>query len=141
MLKYITLEELKVFIKDNVLGDITQDNYTLVEQMEKASISEIDSYIGFKYNTTEIFNKSGDNRNTFMVTTIIDMILFHLHSRISPTDIPEIRLLRYQKAIDWLEQVSKGKLTPNLPVMDLEYNNRSGEDRFGSAPKVNNTWF
>lgn len=50
----------------------------------------------------------GDNRNQQLVNYIIDIMLYHLHARISPRNIPELRLERYDSAINWLKQCAKG---------------------------------
>ena len=49
-----------------------------------------------------------DNRNQQLVNYIIDIMLYHLHARISPRNIPELRLERYDNAINWLKQCAKG---------------------------------
>lgn len=50
----------------------------------------------------------GDNRNQQLVNYVIDIMLYHLHARISPRNIPELRLERYDNAINWLKQCAKG---------------------------------
>lgn len=56
---------------------------------------------------TNKFTES-DNRNQQLVNYIIDIMLYHLHARISPRNIPELRLERYDNAINWLKQCAKG---------------------------------
>lgn len=51
---------------------------------------------------------NGDNRNQQLVNYIIDIMLYHLHARISPRNIPELRLERYDNALNWLKQCAKG---------------------------------
>jgi hypothetical protein len=45
----------------------------------------------------------GDNRDAQMVLYLCDIVLFHLHSRIAPRNIPDLRVKRYDAAIDWLK--------------------------------------
>lgn len=74
---------------------------------------------------TEFFTE-GDNRNPKIVDVTIDVLLYHMHSRISPRNIPDLRRLRYDGddpqqrggAIGYLKQVQKGIITPDLPVTD-----------------------
>lgn len=56
-----------------------------------------------------------DNRDQQMVLFFIDIALYHLHSRIAPNNIPQLRIDRYDSAIDWLKMCAKGEVTPNLP--------------------------
>jgi hypothetical protein len=56
----------------------------------------------------------GDNRDQQMVMYFIDITLFHLHSRIAPQNIPQLRVDRYNAAIDWLKMCANGDVTPKL---------------------------
>jgi hypothetical protein len=56
----------------------------------------------------------GDNRDQQMVMYFIDITLFHLHSRIAPQNIPQLRTERYDASIAWLKMCAKGDVTPNL---------------------------
>lgn len=75
-------------------------------------------------NTTKF--TAGDNREPKLKTVVIDIVLYNIHSRITPRDIPEIRQIRYdgagnkdksEHAIGWLEKVQKGTITPDLDVL------------------------
>jgi Protein of unknown function (DUF1320) len=58
----------------------------------------------------------GDNRSQMLVLYMIDMVLYHLHSRISPRNIPEIRAERYEAAKSWLKNVARGNdITAPIP--------------------------
>lgn len=60
----------------------------------------------------------GDNRNAQMVSFFIDVVLYHLHSRIAPRNIPDLRVKRYDDAIRWLKEVSKGNhVTADIPLI------------------------
>lgn len=59
----------------------------------------------------------GDNRNTELVMYACDIALYHIHSRIAPRNMPELREKRYDDAIKWLKAAAKGDITPNLPVI------------------------
>jgi hypothetical protein len=65
----------------------------------------------------------GDNRNQQIVMYLLDVTLYHLHSRINPRNIPDLRKERYDGnnatqnggAIAWLKRVASGDLTADLP--------------------------
>ena len=79
---------------------------------------------------------AGDNRNQQIVMYLIDITLYHLHSRINPRNIPDLRKERYDGnnpqqnggAIAWLKRVASGDLTADLPNiiaqqgMSIRYN-------------------
>lgn len=77
-----------------------------------------------------------DNRDKQMVEKLIDVTLYHLHSRISPRNIPALREVRYMGNVDdrvmknsgeiaypiycalgWLQGCARGSVTPNLPKL------------------------
>lgn len=82
---------------------------------------------------------AGDNRNQQMVLSVIDVVLFHLHTRISPSNVPEYRAQRYDNAIAWLKSCAKGDyITSGLKR--IQPNQGARIRRGGSLPKQNNNF-
>lgn len=82
------------------------------------------------------FWASADNRSSNMVSTCIDLVLFRIHQRISPQNIPEWVHNNYVLAIDWLKDCAVGKdITAPLPKLQPNQGNRI---RMGGQPKLNN---
>ncbi|RYD57463.1 MAG: DUF1320 domain-containing protein [Sphingobacteriales bacterium] len=79
----------------------------------------------------------GDSRNHQLLIYTIDIALYHLHSRLSPGNIPKIRLARYSQAISWLKQVAAGELTIDLPRLPAT---EKGRIRFGGNIKQINSY-
>lgn len=86
----------------------------------------------------------GDTRNPQLKTCLIDIALYHLHSRINPRNIPELRKERYdgnspnQKggAIGWLKNVAHGLVNADLPeIIDFQL-----PISWGSYEKQNNNF-
>jgi len=136
-MKFILKSEIEVLIKSNLLNDLTQDNNLLLDELEELAKSEIDALIGHKYNTTELFSKTGTDRNPFIKNIVINIILYYLHNRLTPTSIPIIREQLYKDAIGYLMQVASGKITPPIPQNEIPFS-RSSESLFGYSPKLNN---
>ncbi len=68
-----------------------------------------------------------DPRNANVVAHMSRMALYHLHSIISATNIPETRRWAYEDSIQWLYNASKFKINPQLPRK---------RERDSCAPKV-----
>ena len=66
-----------------------------------------------------VFAPAGDARNPQIVMYLVDMALYHLHSRQNPRYVPQIRQDRYDHAIAWLTMVRKGGLSCGLPLESL----------------------
>lgn len=78
-----------------------------------------------------------DNRDQQLVMYLIDMALYHVHSRIAPRNVPELRTRRYEAAIEWLRMCADGSVTPALPVLQPK---TGGRIRFGGNVKLINTY-
>lgn len=80
----------------------------------------------------------GDSRTQLIVICVIDIVLYHLHSRIAPQNIPELRKRRYDDAIGWLRDAAQGiSLTTAMPVLQPR---QGGRLRHGGNIKSNNSW-
>ena len=68
----------------------------------------------------------GDPRNPLVLQFLIEIVLYNIHKRISPQNIPTIRSLAYERAIEWLEQVQRGYITPALPPIQSSTGGTNG---------------
>lgn len=84
-----------------------------------------------------VYFTPGDNRNQQIVMYTIDITLFHLHSRISPRNIPQLRMDRYEAAISWLKMAMKGFITADLVKLQPP---QGGRIRFGFNIKNINSY-
>lgn len=90
---------------------------------------------------TDILNTTywakGDNRSQQLLTTVIDIALYHVHSRISPRNIPDLRVKRYDDARNWLKMASRGDITAQIPMLQPT---QGGRIRYGGGIKQINTY-
>lgn len=90
---------------------------------------------------TDILNTSfwqpGDNRCKQLVTYLVDIALYHMHSAVAPATVPELREKRYDDAIKWLNKAAKGDVTASLPLKQPIQGRRN---RYGGQIKNNNSW-
>ena len=103
----------------------------------------------------EGFWSATDNRDLQMVQKFCEITLFHLHKRIAPRNIPQLRIdaymgaendrsvvsgeIRYPvySALGWLQSCGRGEITPNLPVIQPKTGQRI---RFGGAIRNINSY-
>lgn len=64
---------------------------------------------------TPLYWTNGDNRSQQLVMMAVDVTLYHVHSRIPPRNIPQLRQDRYTAAIDWLCKANTGTVTAKIP--------------------------
>lgn len=109
---------------------------------------------------SDILNASlwvqGDNRDAQMVEKLVDITLYHLHSRITPLNIPKVREVRYMgnpedrfaregggiafpiySALGWLQGCARGEVTPNLPKIQPK---KGARIRFGGQVRNINSY-
>jgi len=115
-MKYLTIDDLKSLLKENILDDLSENDYTLFDQLESYSIGEIDAMIGFKFDVDASFKQ----RNPFLIMTLIDIFAYHFASRMTHTDMQNIKEERYTTAREWLRDIAMGKIVPNLPMKQEE---------------------
>lgn len=80
----------------------------------------------------------GDTRHPALLMYTKDIALYHIHSNISPQNIPELRKKRYDDAIAWLNKVSKDLLDVDLPLSNI--NQPFGSMRLGGNAKYSERW-
>lgn len=133
---------------------LSQDQLLQVREIENAPLLNVDPenvnsgsvYWKFLNNydvpaNTDILNtaywKAGDNRSQQLLTTVVDITLYHVHSRISPRNIPELRVKRYDDARNWLKMANRGEITPALPMLQPT---KGGRIRFGGNVRFINSY-
>jgi len=116
---YITIEDITTLLKLNIINDLSEDDYQLLNRLESFAVSELEAYLTFKYDVIAGLK----SKNQFLIMLLLDILIYHFESRISHTAIDTIREERYKKAIDTLYNISAGKIIPNLPLREqaLEY--------------------
>lgn len=136
-LTFLTNDDFGVQIRTQILNIINQSDPTKTERAELDALAEMQSYLNGKYDTAAIFSATGNNRNAQIVMYCIDILLYHLHSNISPNNVPDLREKRYEQAINWLKMVAADKLNPNLPIIAGQ---EGGNFIGGSNTKGSSRW-
>jgi len=134
---FITDNDYDVQAQNDVLKllDGSDDRHRL-RQAEKYAIGEINKRIAGRYDMANVWNKTGDERDAYIVMITIDIAIYHLYSQKSPRQIPEYRQIRYDAALEWLRDVGTGANPTDLPPIPEE--DYKGEIRIWSLHKPNN---
>ena len=137
-------------IQTPLLDHDTGLQYRVIQQLPIANPAPDDINVGEQYwgvgvtytipigtmpDNTAYF-AAADNRDAQMVLYLIDVTLYHLHSRIAPRNIPDLRVKRYTDAVNWFKLCATGEVTPELPLLQPHQGNRI---RYGGNIKqINN---
>ena len=133
---FLTIPDFRQLIKDDQLAQILPPGMAPLSVGERpdhpvgrledvpvlhegvlTAIAEMSSYLNSRYDVATLFAATATDRHPLIKLYCIDITLYHLHSRISPRAIPQLRMDRYDAAINWLKQVARGELLPDLPTL------------------------
>jgi phage gp36-like protein len=135
---FLTKDDFANVIRDNVLDDITSFEDGKIEVCVEEVVSLMAGYLSNRYDTAIIFGATGDDRHKTVMMYCKDIVLYNLHSMISPRKIPRLRYDRYANAMNWLEMVSKQEINPpDLPIPD---DGSKSYVQFGGNSRRNNQW-
>jgi len=82
----------------------------------------------------------GDTRSQLIRMHLVDMTLYHLHSRINPRNIPDFRIQRRDDCIEWLKMVAAGKISVSLPIIEPEADKIGLKIKWDSNKKFNHNY-
>jgi len=133
---YLNNSDFDLLIQDANLQQIINQNEGIRQQAELVAIGEARSYLIQKYLFDDELAKTGVDRDSQLLAYIIDLTLYHLHSRIAPRNIPQLRQTRYDNALAWLKMCAMGNITPKLEERATE----GKIIRWGSVPKNQNNY-
>lgn len=141
-MRYITLEDIKSKVKSNVINDVVENNLTYLDTAEKVALDQVEAYIGHRYDVNAEYNITGEQRNYYLMKIVMDIIIYDLFSRLSPGQIPQLQVVRYDNSIKYLEDVSSGKVSANLPlrINEIDGSSHVGGIYGSSDPRVTSNY-
>lgn len=135
MSTFLTQADYAPLIQDHILAQVINNTPLLLDEAELMAISEMESYLNGRFDTTAIFEATNENRHKAILMYCMDITLYHLHSRVTPRNVSKLREDRYLHAIDWLEKVVSGQLSPGLPLKTTPEGEPDNRLKWGSNPK------
>lgn len=114
---FLTDDDYKDQIQDAQLAALTVGDTFARERMEGKVQEEISLALRVRYDVPSIFSKEGAGRNQWLVAAMVDMVIYHLHKRINPGQVPELRLTAYTNAKEDLDKIARGEFLPDLPLV------------------------
>ncbi len=138
---FIDDNDYKVVIGEQALRVVSQTDPLNRQNAEAEAQEEISGYLRPTFDCKTIFSATGKQRNKQIVMYCCDIALYHMASSSPQKMGMEIRKERYERAIKWLEGVSKGQIVPDLPLsIGDDGAPNGGLITFGCEPKLGNNW-
>jgi len=136
-MKYLTLKDLNSRLKESIVSQTTEGDFSILNDCENVALSMIEGSIGGKYNTEIEFIKIDEGRSPLIVSIALDIVVYELYSRISREEMQALRKERYDNALKQLSEIHKGNISLKLLKRDEE-DSVSSNTYFGSRAKINN---
>lgn len=142
-MSFLTTADYGLQIRQELRDLVTDGDETLLTAAAWAAQVEMESYLRGRFDVAAIFTATGGDRNPQIVMYLVDMALYHLHSRQNPRNVPQIRQDRYDQVLSWLRMVRKGELSADLPQEPATNPDGTPDadsilPRGGSLPKLSN---
>lgn len=126
MSEFIQTSDYNASIHREIIETITRGDDEVVEICEDRAVDEMRSYLSGRYDCNAIFAARGDERNTLILMMAIDITIYHIFSIHNPQKLSQVRVDRYNRAVEWLKAVAAGKVSiadaPLLPEETLKKN-------------------
>jgi len=139
MERFLKDSDYSVLIRNEIKELLEEENPTDIYIAESMALAQMKNYLSGRYDTTQIFATSGE-RNMHIVMLAIDLTLYHLYTSEAPNMIPEHRSDRYADALSWLKDISRGKVTADLPLLKDEGGDEQMDFRLSSRKPKNHKY-
>ena len=116
---YLTKGELKTVAPITVIDAITDTDEGVVNEIVEENIEIIKSFLS-TYDVQTIFSQRGDARHKIVLKYLKDMVVHDIYTIHTRSQVNESLRDRYQDAMTWLEKISRGQLSPELPRLDRD---------------------
>jgi phage gp36-like protein len=138
---YITIDELKSALYSYQAQEIVEANNDILLMNITAAEAEVRSYLAGAYDVDAIFSATGTARNALLMELTKNIAVWYI-VRLSNVDlIYQHAKERYDAAIEWLNRVADGKLSPDLPAAPIDDNPAGSGVSWGSSgPRNNNDY-
>jgi phage gp36-like protein len=137
----LTPEDINAIIDEAILEEVTDGDETILDTAELDALGEMTGYLNIRYDATKCFDVTlTDDYNGIktVIQRLVDIMLYHAHSRVMPDNVPELREKRYNNAINWLEKVASGYIDPALPLKEEDPTNPL---RYGNSSTPENKYY
>ena len=137
----ISEKDYRTVIGESALAIVSQASDEVRQSAELMAQEEMAGYLRPRYDVAAVFGTEGEGRNPLVVMYLCDIALYNMAASLPQKMGMEVRQMRYERAISWLEEVSKGNIVPGLPVAVGD----DGESvalttRWGSERRQGNMW-
>lgn len=139
MSEFIELKDYDATLHKEILDSLVRDDESLIEVCEDRAIAQMRSYMSRTYDCDKVFAARGAERNALVMMFAIDIAVYHIFCIHNPHNMSQIRIDRYDRAIEWLKGVQKGVIeVDGLPAAPTAEAGAATPFMISSNPKHHN---
>lgn len=139
MSDFIEIADYDATLHREILDSLVRDDATLIEVCEDRAIAQMRGYMSRIYDCDKVFSARGGNRNQLVMMFAIDIAIYHIFCIHNPHNMSQIRVDRYERAVEWLKGVQKGVVeVDGLPAAPARDEDASTPYLISSEPKRHN---
>lgn len=132
---FLTPNEVGTHLYGEITNEVNRGDATILQSAVDAAVDEASSYFS-NYDVPAIFAATGTARNNILLLFLKDMAVWHYIQLANPAIEMELRLKRYERAIEWCKGVQSGKVVPGFPIPQTDPpGNENNFIKSGSSPR------
>ena len=117
-MEFIEISELKIRKFSSLITDVSEEDNSILEELESMAIDEISSYLKGRYDVEYIFSRQGKERSPLIRRLVIDFIICRLWERTNSNEMPDSLVRLCENNHKLLDDIVSGKVSPMLPTID-----------------------
>lgn len=117
-MKFIEIEELESRKMQHLIDDVSEENNTILDELEEMAIDEVKTYLLGRYDVDWTFSRKGKERNNVIKRIVLDIIICLLWDRTNSNEKPDSLIARCDKNDEFLKNVAKGLIVLDIPTLD-----------------------
>ena len=139
---YLTVEELHTIRTADFIQILQGTDETVINEIIEESISVFQTFLGSYYDMVSVFNQTLSTRNKMVLKYLKKLVVYELMERRKPGGDDK----DYQEVMKWLEDISSGKISVDLPpkLEDLDGDGVADEPtpymKLGGRKSYKNHW-
>lgn len=125
---YIEIDDFDQAVHEDILNALTKGDDDKITNNINSTIDEMKGYLNGRYDVNTEFSKTGNARNKFLLRIGLHLTTYYLYSIHNPRKITRTIELNSEKAVQDLEKIQSGKITPDglAPINEADPTASSG---------------
>lgn len=114
---FIELTDFPASIHTDIRDALTKGDNTVITDNIDRTIDEMKAYLNGRYDTANIFNKTANDRNKYILRLALSITIYYIFLVHNPRKITQVIVDEYERAIETLQDIKLGNLNPEgLPL-------------------------